>query len=379
MAEHFFVTGGTGLVGTFLVPRILRRFPGSIITMLIRGNDVTEIASRITSLCRRLVQKEGIADAGKRIRGLKGDVLLDRCGLSLEAWDRLASETSYIIHGAATIRFDHPLEEARRVNCGGTITLLGLAEQCMKRGSLKRFVYLGTSSVSGRREGTILEDELEMGQSFFNTYEASKCESERIVRDFFDRLPAVIFRPSIIIGDSRSGETTSFNVIYIPLRLVHRGLLSMVPGTPETLMDLVPVDWVDDVIVHVMAQDESNGKVCHVTAGPDRAAPLGEVVLSAVSYFDKHAPLGAPRTMEFVSLEEFNRRRPQASPRTEALFAQLDTLLPYVSVNRLFDSRTTNAFLEGSSIVFPRFSTYAENIFAYCLATRWGKEMTGFD
>jgi thioester reductase-like protein len=379
MSENFFVTGGTGLVGTFLLPRILRFFPGSRVTLLIRGNDDVAIAGRIASLCRRLEERDGILDARERVRGLRGDVLHERCGLAPKTWESLSHETSYIIHGAATIRFDHPLDEARRVNWGGTRIVLGLAEECVKRGNLKRFVYLGTSSVSGRRGGRILETELEMGQSFFNTYEESKCESERLVRSFFNRIPAVVFRPSIIIGDSRSGETTSFNVIYIPLRLVHRGLLSMVPGTPDTLMDLVPIDWVDDVMVHIMTKDEANGKVCHVTAGPERAAPLGEVVLRAISYFDKHAPLGAPRKMEFVSREEFNRRRSLTRGRSEAIFAQLDTLLPYVSVNRLFDSRTTEALLEGSGIEFPRFNTYAENIFSYCLATRWGKEGGSFD
>jgi long-chain acyl-CoA synthetase len=300
-------------------------------------------------------------------------VLLERCGLSAAAFDRLAEETTYIIHGAATIRFDHPIEEARAVNCGGTRRVLALAERCAKRGKLKRFVYIGTSSVSGQRAGIVREDELEAGQRFFNTYEQSKCESERIVRDHFDRVPAVIFRPSIIIGDSRTGATSSFNVIYIPLRLVQRGMLSFVPGTPETKMDLVPIDWVDDVMVHVMAQDGANGKVCHVTAGPGRAAPLGEVVLSATAYFDKHSPLPAPRTMEFVSRGEFERRRKLTHGREEALLGQLDTLLPYVSIDRLFDSRNTDLLLEGSGIVFPLFNTYAEKIFAYCLKTNWGK------
>ena len=373
MADNFFITGGTGLIGTELLPRILRKFPGSTITLLVRGESDEEVRKRTAEIAATAARENGLPDDARRLRGLRGDVMMDGLGLPRLELDRIVGESTFIIHGAATIRFDHPIEEARSINCGGTRTMLAIARRCVDRGNLKRFVYIGTSSVSGRRPGIVTEDELEMGQSFFNTYEQSKCEAERIVRDAFATLPAVVFRPSIVIGDSRTGRTTSFNVIYIPLRLVQRGLLSFVPGTPATKMDLVPVDWVDDVMVHCMADDASNGKVCHVTAGPERAAPLGDVVLSALAYFEAQTPLGHPRTMEFVDQEEFERRRRTTQGREEALLSQLDTLLPYVSIDRLFSSRNTDALLTDSGIVFPRFHTYAERIFEYCVRTNWGK------
>ena len=371
MAEHFFMTGGTGMIGAQLVPRLLRAFPASTLTLLVRAPSDEAADGRLDEIRSRLGRE--IPDARERVRGVRGDVLEEELGLTREALARLTGETTYIIHGAATIRFDHPIDEARLINCGGTRRMLAIADRAVQKGHLKRFVYIGTSSVSGRRAGRITEDELEMGQEFFNTYEQSKCESERIVRDSFSRIPAVVFRPSIVIGDSRTGATATFNVIYIPLRLVQRGLLSYVPGTADVRLDLVPVDWVNDVMVHIMGLEEANGKVCHVTAGPERAAPLGEVVLGATAYFDRHAPLAEPRRMEFVSREEFQRRRSLARGREEALLTQLDTLLPYVSIDRLFDSRNTDALLDGSGIVFPRFSAYAETIFGYCLRTNWGK------
>ena len=77
--------------------------------------------------------------------------------------------------------------------------------------------------------------------------------------------------------------------------------------------------------------------------------------------------------MEFISREEFERRRSTMRGREEALMGQLDTLLPYVSIDRLFDSRNTDASLEGSGIHFPQFKDYAEKIFEYCVQTNWGK------
>ena len=374
MSSHFFITGGTGLVGTNLIPRLLRKFPGSTITLLVRGEDETDARERVRNIACTLQEEFRIPDPSDRIEGILGDVGLDHCGLTPAQLERITSRTTHIIHGAATIRFDHPIDEARAINCGGTRRLLAIATLCQERGKLERFVYIGSSSVSGQRAGSITENELEMGQKFFNTYEQSKNESERIVRDYFDRVPATVFRPSIIIGDSKTGHTTSFNVIYIPLRLLQKGMLTYLPGTPDTLMDLVPIDWVDDAMVSIMRRPDSAGGVYHITAGPKRAAPLQEVVGRAIAYFDEHTPLKHPRTIEYVARKEFDRRRSEMGGREEALMSQLDTLLPYVSVNRLFDSRNTDRLLAGSGIEFPFFKNYADKIFEYCVRTKWGKE-----
>ncbi|MDL1894069.1 SDR family oxidoreductase [Sphingobacteriales bacterium CHB3] len=373
MSKHFFITGGTGLVGKNLIPRLLKRFPNSTITLLVRGEDEGEANERTQNIACQIADDFNIPDAPQRIDGMLGDVGLDHCGLSPAQQERIVKQATHLIHGAATIRFDHPIDEARAINCGGTRRMLALAHMCAGKGKLERFVYIGSSSVSGQRGGHIYEDELEKGQKFFNTYEQSKNESERIVRNNFDKIPCTVFRPSIIIGDSRTGKTSSFNVIYIPLRLVQKGMLTYVPGTPDTLMDLVPIDWVDDAMVHILTKEESIGKVFHVTAGPQRAARLDEVVVAAVKYFDKNTPLKHPRTMEFISKKEYEKRRSKMRGREDALMSQLDTLLPYVTVNRLFDSTNADKLLEGSGIEFPLFKDYSDKIFEYCVKTNWGK------
>jgi len=370
---HFFITGGTGLIGTNLIARVLRAFPGAVITLLVRGENDRRISERVNTIAEWIERYEDIPDIRDRIRGVRGDIVDDDLGLTDRERERLIRETTHIIHGAATIRFDHPIEEARSINCGGTKRMLAIAQLCAVRGSLERFVYIGTSSVSGRRAGDIYEHELEVGQKFFNTYEQSKCESERIVRDHMDRIPTVIFRPSIVIGDSRSGRTSTFNVIYIPLRLLQRGMLNIVPGAPDTKVDLVPIDWVADVMVHILGKEEAVGKVCHVTAGPERAALLGTLVARATEYFNTHTPLQHPRRVEYISQEEFERRQVASHGREATILSQLDTLLPYVGINRLFNSSTTDALLQGSGIRFPRFEEYSDRIFEYCVRTQWGK------
>ena len=138
-------------------------------------------------------------------------------------------------------------------------------------------------------------------------------------------------------------------------------------------MDLVAVDWVDDVIVHLLRTERARGKVCHITAGPGRAVPLSAMIERATGYFEQHSPLSHPRTSSFVTMVEFRGRLGRRGSRGGTLLTQLDTLMPYVTVNRLFDSRTTDGLLQGSGIVCPRLETYADRIFKYCLDTNWGK------
>jgi len=375
MDEHFFITGGTGLVGTNLVPRLLRLSAGSRVTLLVRANDEAKMRLRVGSFAAWIEKIFGVADAVRRIRGVRGDVTMPRCGLKAEEWDEIVRSATCLIHGAATIRFDHSLSEARAVNVNGTESSLELARLCAECGPLKRFVYIGTSSVSGRRTGRVYEHELEVGQRFFNTYEQSKAESERLVRKHFDRFPCTIFRPSIIIGDSRSGRTTLFNVIYVPLRLLHRGFLRALPARPEALLDIVPVDWVTDAMARIMQLPESAGLVFHLTSGPARATKLGDLTRIAAEYFDEHSPGKEPRSVEFVSPEVWDRRLEEMRGRERTLMLQLGTLLPYIDIDRIFDSTNTDRFLEGSGLAFPVFSDYGGKILEYCLRSNWGKTL----
>lgn len=373
MSTQILITGGTGLLGSFLLPRLLHAFPEARLVLLVRAASTGHLRERMRILGDFCRSEAPEADVVHRIVGIQGDVTLPNLGLSPATINALLAETTHIIHGAATIRFDHPIEEARAINLGGTERMLELAAQGVKRGMLQRFLYIGTSSVSGRRGGLIYENELEKGQLFFNTYEQSKCESERLVRNSMDRIPITIVRPSIVVGDSRTGRTTTFNVIYLPLRLFHRGLLDVLPGPPDSLMDLVPVDWVDDVITRLLARESAAGKVCHLTAGPSRAVPLATVIDKAAIYFDRVSPLRAPRTVTFTTMDVFRQRMTRGRTGASALREQLEALVPYVTVNRLFDGATTDRLLEGSGIVFPRFDGYAERMLEYCVKTNWGK------
>src|SRR5437763_10977260 len=126
--------------------------------------------------------------------------------------------------------------------------MLNFADEANARGGLARFAYVSTAYVAGTHPGEFHEDELAVGQDFRNAYEQSKFEAEQLVRARADRLPVQIFRPSIIVGERASGWTSSFNVLYTPLKAFARGRLPLLPADPEAPVDVVPVDYVADAI-----------------------------------------------------------------------------------------------------------------------------------
>src|SRR5207244_3140089 len=131
----------------------------------------------------------------------------------------------------------------------GTRRMLDLAELCSGRGGLESFVHVSTAYVAGEADGSFGEGDLDVGQSFRNAYERTKFEAEVAVRERASTLPVQVVRPSIIVGDSRSGWTPAFNVLYAPLRAFSRGAYPMIPARRSAPVDVVPVDYVADAIL----------------------------------------------------------------------------------------------------------------------------------
>ena len=144
---------------------------------------------------------------------MRADLTLPGLGLRRRAREALAGQVSEIVHGAASVSFVLPLDDARAINVDGTRRMLEFAELARERGGLNRYGRDSTAYVCGNHTGRFTEHDLDMRQGFHNSYEQSKFEAEKLVRAHTD-LPWTILRPSIVVGDRRSGSTSAFNVLY---------------------------------------------------------------------------------------------------------------------------------------------------------------------
>jgi nucleoside-diphosphate-sugar epimerase len=159
-------------------------------------------------------------------------------------------------------------------NVGGTENVLEFARQC----KIKEFHHVSTAYVCGLRTGKCLESELDVGQSFGNDYERSKLRAESLVHQATWLDQSTIYRPAIIVGDSRTGFSSTFHGFYTPLKIVSSAVqkLDMREVQSESFMDvlglrgheqknLVPVDWVGEVLVDLMLNPRAHGATYHLT------------------------------------------------------------------------------------------------------------------
>jgi long-chain acyl-CoA synthetase len=302
------VTGGSGFLGGYLLDRL----PGERYG-LIRGD-----ASRLP----------------RGVQPVRGDLLAGPLELP---------DVRIVVHCAAAVSFTQSLQEARAINVEGTRRVVAAAAALP---SLERFVHVSTAYVAGRHEGRFTEGDLDVAQDFRNTYEQTKFEAERVVRD--SGLPYRIVRPSIVVGESTTGWTSSFNVLYPPLQALSRGLVKRVPADPEAIVDVVPVDHVADVIEAAMHW-AGGPRVVHAVAGDD-ALPAGELAALAAR------ELGVP-------VPELDPDGADLPP------GGLDVYAPYFTVRTRFDATHARSL----GLRAPSLRDYLGKLLAYAQDARWGK------
>lgn len=345
-----FLTGATGFLGTEVLVRLLEQ--GERVAALVRADSQAAADTRLAET----MDTAGVPQGHRpRARAVPGELTKPGLGLSARDNDRVTSETTSVVHCAASVSWALSLDEARAINVVGPRRVLELAEEIDRRGRLDRVVHVSTAYVAGRHSGPFSERDLMIGQTFRNTYERAKAEGELVVRRFAERLPVAVVRPSIVVGESDSGWTPAFNVIYWPLRAFARGVLRELPALPRSRVDIVPVDYVADTIVHALRLPVAPPGVLHATAGADAVTVERLIDLTCAALGRERPPLvdvGA----DVVDGSE------QA-----ALYAE------YFDIEVVFDDARSRAQLEPAGIAPPPLEAYFGRLIEFAERARWGK------
>jgi long-chain acyl-CoA synthetase len=361
------LTGATGFLGMELLARYLER-TGRTVLALVRASDREHAEARIRHALKLLF---GRSDAYPgRVIAIPGDIEHDRLGLAPGDLDLVASRATEIMHCAATVSFAAPLAESRRINVEGTRRVLGLAERCGEGGMLRRFGYVSTAYVAGTHAGHFGEADLDVAQGFRNPYERSKYEAEQLVREYAPDLPAVtILRPSIIVGESTTGWTPAFNVLYVPLRAFAQRQLRVLPATGSAPVDVVPADYVADAIIELTRGDEAGVSTYHLVAG-EQATTVAELLELSARHLHRPAPpLVPPRLYRaaYPLLAACAGRRRRAALRRSAPF------LPYYTMRVRYRRDRAAKRLSPTGIQPPPLESFYPRLSAYATASDWGK------
>ncbi len=352
------LSGATGFVGMEVLARYLERSERPIVT-LIRADHDDDASARLDGVLKNLFGR-GADRHRRRVRAVAADLTAPALGLDPARRERLATEVTTIIHSAASVSFALPLEEARAINLEGTRRMLALAELTAERGDgLDRYGHVSTAYVSGTHAGSFNETDLDLAQGFHNSYEQSKFEAEQLVRSHTE-LPYTILRPSIVVGDRRSGWTSAFNVLYWPLRAFSRGLFTAVPAIPTAPVDVVSIDYVADGIHQLCSAPGAAGETFHLTAGA-HASTIEELAALASTYFSRPIPT-VLSPADFAALDG-----------AAAMVEGSSVYFPYFSIATVFENARTRAHLAPAGIHASPLSEYLERLLDFATRSRWGK------
>lgn len=366
----FLLTGATGFLGREVLARLLRRGAPVLVTSRPRQGESIEGARA------RLVDVVRSTDPDAQTHALTvtfGDVTRPELGLGPEGHTWLEGQDRvHVIHGAAEVRFDLPWDVMHRQNVGGTENVLALARTLADRGRLVRVDHVSTAYVAGDRTGLALERETDVGQKPRNDYERSKLAAEvSVERARAEGLPIAVHRPSIIVGDSRTGRASSFKVLYWPMKVYARGRWRTVFGRPSCAIDVVPVDFVADALVHLLERPEAIGKTFHLAAGAQRQSSIAELVALAERRF-------ARGRVRYVDPDFYMRwLRPVVRPILRMVRPDVAdrgaVYLPYFRSNPSFAVDEASKLLTPAGITPPPVTEYFDTILRYAEESDFGR------
>lgn len=282
----------------------------------------------------------------------------------------IQSEVEAIVHCAAAVAFKRPLEELRRTNVDGTAALLDFAERCPR---LKRFIHVSTICVYGDRRGAAPELPVLSTPNFVNAYEQSKWEAERLV--LASNLPVEIVRLAIVAGSERDGSVRRPGALHHALYWLYNGLIPMIPGSPDTRVDLISTEFAAEAIATTLRTPVQPGRIVHASSGA--AAPaLGELLGFLAAHFSQHHrgwASGAVSIPDIVDRETFNLFRQSVDQSGDILFRRVcddaESFLPILLYPRTMQTSLAEA------IPAADWRVLADRVAGWLIETKWNRKV----
>jgi thioester reductase-like protein len=338
--ETIFLTGFPGFIAGRLVEHLARE--GARFLLLVQP----AFAERARTEVAQLSEKTGAP--AERFRVLEGDITREDLGLSASDLEAARGETTVLFHLAAVYDLAVAREVGMRVNVEGTRNVNRLALTLPK---LKRYHYVSTCYVAGRRTGLILESELRHEAGFRNFYEETKYLAELEVEALKRELPVTIHRPSVVCGDSRTGETAKYDGVYYLINYLRMwpGALSLANiGNRDVRLNVVPVDFVVEAMAALASDDASAGETVQL-ADPDplTTEELFDIISRNLAGRESLLTLPAPVVRTSLNL-----------PFNEKVTGLPRVGVPYFFLKQTYDTARATALLAPRGLRCPRFPDY---------------------
>jgi thioester reductase-like protein len=340
--ETIFLTGFPGFIASRLVKRLATE--GARFLLLVQPS----LVARAQNDLLRIINETAVEATHFRI--LEGDITHVDLGLSRADLESVQTTATMLFHLAAVYDLGVQRDVAMRVNVEGTRNVNRFAEAIA---NLRRYHYVSTCYVAGQRAGLILETELKHNAGFRNYYEETKYLAELEVEALKTQLPITIHRPSVVCGDSKTGETSKYDGIYYLIQYLRMqpDLLSLVNiGNQKVRLNLVPVDFVVEAMA-ALAQDERalGATVQLADPAPLTTDELFDAIARALAGRGSRVKMPLPLVRSTLAL-----------PFSPHLTGMPHSAVPYFFLDQTYDTTIARRMLKPYNVTCPPFSSYVD-------------------
>src|SRR5271156_7534 len=360
-----FLTGSTGYIGAHVAANLLRDH-GASLNVLVRARDDGEAQGRLwQALQLHLEVSQFYEYLQTRVRVFRGDLTAPGFGLSRDEYDRLVHTTDSVIHCAASLNRKSE-KSCLNVNLRGTLEVLTLARRAEHYHGLRRFSQVSTEAVGGKRENELVGEDgsIDWERSDYDPYARTKKFCEHMMRVLLPETPKTIFRPSIVLGDSRYPETTQFDMVKA---FVFLAGLPALPFRSTDKIDIVNVDFVADAISTLHQKEHPQFDTYHLSSGVE-SQTFAEITKALAAAQNKRAPVFVPVVERpFAGSVNFLANRRGALGKGASL---MKVFMPYLTWNTVFDNTRVTAEVAKKPVPFseycyPLLKFSSANKFAY--------------
>lgn len=373
---HYLVTGATGVVGSAIVPRLAAQ-PGTTVQVLMRPKKGSDLAARFAELVAfwDAHYPEARAASGgfaTRVTPVAGEITEPALGLSDADREDLTAQCTHIVHCAASVRMNLPLDEARQTALFPVGSVIELGKRCPR---LQKVEFVSTVGVGGRWRGPLPERWIDEPREFHNTYEASKAEAEALIRREVEAgFPATVHRPSMVVGDSRSGAVIHFQIFYFICEFLSgMRTFGLYPKLGDATLDIVPNDYVAAAIVAASRDPTTAGGIFHLCSGPAHAVRLTELRERVREVFRQGGLMGWTPKLDFSRETFMALMRGVARLLPERERRAVNTLpiyLDYLSGIQQFGNAGSQRRLDALGVAAPDNDAVLRNVLAWYVRAR---------
>jgi len=346
-----FLTGSTGYIGAHVAANLLQQH-GASLNLLVRARDPHEAEARLwESMQLHLDFPQFYEFLQTRVRIFRGDLTSEHFGLARDEYDRLIHTTDSVIHCAASLNRKSE-KSCLNVNLRGTLEVVQLARRCHYYHGLRRFSQVSTVAVCGKRSHEIVTEDasIDWERSDYDPYARTKKFNEHMIRQLLPEVPLTIFRPSIVLGDSRRAETTQFDMVRA---FVFLAGLPALPFRPNDKIDIVNVDFVADSIATLHQKENPLHDTYHLSSGRD-SQTFRVLTQALADSQNKRGPVFLPLAEKpFSSTVNTLANRKGNLAHMASL---MKVFLPYLVWDTVFDNERVTSELGRKPVPFSGYS-----------------------